>query len=538
MSDPNRLTRREFMKGAAIASAAAATAGVLGAAPAAAAPVPDKWDFETDVVVVGFGGAGGAAAIEAADAGAKVIILEKTPTPGGSTSLCAGIFYAAGTTLQKAAGITDSPDEMYKYWMVMGNGLSDPALVRVMADNAAPTFEWIKGMGAQFYSGVNEYGGIPPIKPLAEDAGWGLYYSGAEPDPEATAVTPPKVRGHVVRPVQPTWPYPPKNPTAPTPVGPTRGTGFFKPLWEGVQKRGIQVLLETRALELITDSVKNEVLGVKADNKGKIVNIKARRGVALTAGGFVMNKDLAKYYCQEAVLPTNYTASDTGDGILMGMAIGAGTANMGHTLLSLSVNQGAILVNTGGRRFVDETLYRVAAEVWKGQRDWLAWEIGDSVIKGAYAGQVIEAPTIKELATKIGIDPTVLEDTVNFYNKSVEAGKDLEFGKTRRSRHGAPASQGLLPIQKPPFYAIKKDVNTLVSSQGITMGGLRINTKAQVLFQVTDKPIARLYAAGGTSGGLMGDMYPGSGSAVGQALTFGRIAGKNVAAEKPWDAKS
>lgn len=537
MSEENKVSRRDFIKGAAAVGATAAAGGLL-ATPAAAFPaVPEKWDQEADVVVVGFGGAGGAAALEAADAGAQVVILEKTATPGGSTSLCAGIIYAAGTSLQKSEGITDTPDEMYKYWLHMGNGLANPDLVRVMADNAAPAFEWLKSMGAVFYTGINELGGIPPIQKLEEDKGWGLYYSGGEPDPHAAAVTPPKVRGHVVRPVQPTWPYPPKNPTAPTPTGPTRGTGFFKPLWEGAKKRGIQVLLETKALELIIDPLKNEVLGIKADSKGKVINIKAKRGIVLSAGGFVMNKDMAKVYSQEAILPTNYTASDTGDGILMGMAIGAGTANMEHTLISLSVNAGAILVNTAGRRFVDETLYRVASEAWKGQRGWLAWEIGDKVIKGSFAGQVVEADTIKDLAGKIGVDPTVLEDTVNFYNKSVEAGKDVEYGKTRRTRHGAPADLKMLPLKTPPFYAVKKDVSTLASSQGITMGGLRINTKAQVLYSITDKPIARLYAAGGTAGGAMGDMYPGSGSAVAHAIVFGRIAGKTVAAEKPWDAK-
>ena len=534
MSKENKLTRRQFIKAAAIVSAGVATSGALGSTTVSAAPVPDKWDYEADVVVVGFGGAGGAAAIEAADAGAKVIVLEKTPTPGGSTSLCAGIFYAAGTSLQKSEGVTDTPDEMYKYWMAIGNGLSNPDLVRVMADNAAPTFEWIKGLGAQFYTGINEYGGIPPIQKLEEDKGWGLYYSGAEADPWAAAVTPPKVRGHVVKPVQPTWPYPPKNPTAPTPIGPTRGTGFFKPLWEGAKTRGVQVLLETRALELIVDPVKNEVLGIKADSKGTTINIKAKRGVVLTAGGHALNKDFNKIYCQEGIYPTNYTASDTGDGIIMGMALGAGTVNLDQTLLSVSVILGAILVNSGGRRFVDETLYGVRPEAWKGQRGWLAWEIGDSVIKGTATANIIEAPTIKELAGKIGVDPTVLDDTVNFYNQSLAAGKDLEFGKTRRTRHGAPAENAMLPIKTAPFYAIKKDASTLVTSQGITMGGLRINTKAQVLFGITDKPIARLYAAGATAGGAMGDMYPGSGSAVGHALTFGRIAGKTVAGEKPW----
>ncbi len=317
--------------------------------------------------------------------------------------------------------------------------------------------------------------------------------------------------------MQPTWPYPPKNPTAPTPTGPTRGTGFFKPLWEGAKKRGIQVLLETKALELIIDPLKNEVLGIKADSKGKVINIKAKRGIVLSAGGFVMNKDMAKVYSQEAILPTNYTASDTGDGILMGMAIGRGTANMEHTLISLSVNAGAILVNTAGRRFVDETLYRVASEAWKGQRGWLAWEIGDKVIKGSFAGQVVEADTIKDLAGKIGVDPTVLEDTVNFYNKSVEAGKDVEYGKTRRTRHGAPADLKICRSRHHPSMLSRKDVSTWPARRESRWVAAHQYQGAGALFhhrQTHRAPVRRRR----NRGGAMGDMYPGSGSAVAHAI--------------------
>ncbi|NTW28148.1 MAG: FAD-dependent oxidoreductase [Coriobacteriia bacterium] len=556
MSAEKKMNRREFIIGAAVAGAGLTAAGAIAGCSKAATPTPGlpaKWDYETDVVVVGFGAAGGAAAIEAADAGAKVIVLEKTNTPGGSSCLCAGILYAAGTTLQKAAGITDTPDEMYKYLMSMGNGMNVPELTRIQADNSAPAFEWLVKLGAQFYSGVNLYGGIPAIQPLADDkTSWGLYYSGAEP--EMAKVTPPKPRGHIVKPVQPTWTYPPKNPSAPTPVGPTRGTGFFKPLWEGVKSRGLQVLVQTRATELVVDPTTKQVVGVKATQpatslastdasgtvdyaNGKTVYIKAKRGVVLSAGGHSQNKDFNKIYCQEGIYPTNYTASDTGDGIIMGMKIGAGTINLDQTLLSVSVLAGAIMVDPGGRRFVDETFYAIKAEGWKGasgrSSNWLAWEIGDKLIKGTSTATVVEAPTIKELAVKIGCDPTVLDQTVNFYNQSVAGGVDLEFGKTRITRAGDVATKKLVPISTPPFYAIKKDHASTASSQGITIGGLRINTKAQVVSITGTDTIPRLYAAGINGGGIMGDCYTGSGSAIGQDLVWGRIAGKNAAGEAP-----
>ncbi len=489
------------------------------------------------MVIVGFGGAGGAAAIEAFDAGAKVLILEKTATPGGSTSLCAGIYYGAGTSVQKAEGITDTADEMYKYVMAMGKGLTDPELARVWCDKSAETFEWIKGLGAQFYTGVNYVDAIPPIKALAEDAGWALYYSGAEADPEYAAITPPKPRGHVVKPVQPTWPYPPKHPSAPTPVGPSRGTGYFKPLWEAVKKRGIQILLETRAMALVTNPVTNEVLGVKAESKGAPVYIKANRGVNISTGGYSQNKEFCAAYCPEASTAFGgFTASDTADGHLMGMAIGASAVNLSQTLLDVSPVTGAIMVNYGGRRFIDETTYRVKGEVQNGQRNALAYQIFDNDIKGKSTISTIEAPTLAELAGKIGIDPDVLQDTINFYNKSVELGKDREMGRTRRDTQKRPpteaaptAARTMMPIKTAPFHAIKMGPFT---NGTITMGGLKVNTKAQVM-DVYGKVIPRLYASGTAMGGLMGQMYVGSGQAVSIALNFGRIAGKNAAAEKP-----
>ena len=550
-----QVSRREFVKGAAGVAGVAAVGALASCVPLPAATptavptaapkpwLPAKWDYEADVVVVGFGGAGGSAAIEAHDAGAKVIILEKTPTPGGSTTLCAGIYYGAGTSLQKAEGITDTADEMYKYLAAIGRvgkgGRSDPERIRVWADKSAETFEWIKGLGATFYTGVNYIEQIPQIKPLAEDAGWALYYSGAEPDPEFAAITPPKVRGHVVRPVAPTYPYPPKHPTAPTAVGITRGTGWFKPLWEGAKARGIQVLLETRAMALVTDPLTNEVLGVKADSKGTTLYIKARRAVHLAAGGFSQNKEMTKIWCPEAQGGVNFTASDTGDGIQMGMAIGASAVNMDRVLAPGPVRpSGSILVNYGGRRFDDETLHYGSKGLWTGQRNSIAFAILDEDIrKAAGVATTIQASTIGELARQIRIDPAVLEDTVNFYNESVALVKDREFGRRERDsqKHPpdevvVPAARAMMPIKTPPFHAMRSDHNNFTGT--ITIGGLRINTKAQVI-DVYGKVIPRLYAAGSTTGGML-DIYVGSGHAVSQALNFGRIAGKNAAAEMPW----
>ncbi|MGA9351694.1 MAG: FAD-dependent oxidoreductase [Anaerolineae bacterium] len=557
--EQKRITRREFVKGAAVGAAGVAAAGVLASCAQEATPcptpspcppaptaapcpvpwLPEKWDKEADVVVVGFGGAGGAAALEAHDAGAKVIILEKTPTPGGATTLCCGVIYAAGTSVQKAEGITDTADEMYKYWMAMGKGLCDPELVRAVADQSGDTVEWLKKMGAVFYSGVGTPGVIGP---------WGLYYSGAEADPEFTALTPAKVRGHNVRPATPTWPYPPQFPPE-TPLtgggggtnpGETyrNGTGFFKCLYEGAKARGIEVLSETPAIALIADPVTKQVLGVRAQSKGTTLFIKATRAVVLATSGFTWNQQMLKLHNVDhgaTIVPnSSSTPADVGEGIQMAMAIGADVANMDQGTTYGGPTPGAIFVNGGGRRFVDETIYGMyLAEVMRGQRGAVVYSIFDEDIrKEVGLTGTIQAPTIRELAVKIGIDPisqlgidpAVLEDTVNTYNGYVQSGKDLEFGRTTKRHHAEPIP--MVPIITPPFHALK-----VLPMVVLTQGGLRINSKAQVI-DVSGNVIPRLYAAGLCSGGFIGDMYPGSGSAICTALNTGRIAGKNAGIEK------
>jgi 3-oxo-5alpha-steroid 4-dehydrogenase len=516
------LNRRDFIKTTALGAGAVALAGLSADEARAISPgqVPN-WDLEADVLVVGFGGAGGAAALEAHDAGAKVLILERTPTPGGATSMCAGIIYAAGTSLQRAEGIADTPDEMYKYWMAMGKGLCNPEQVRILADKAVEAFEWFKQNGVEFYTGVGTPGVIGP---------WGLYYSGAEADPEFAALTAPKVRGHTAKAVTPTWPFPPAGPS---PYSPPGGTAYFKCLYEGVKSRGIEVLLETRATALIADPITHEALGVKAQGKdNKTIYVKASRAVVLSSGGFAWNKEMCTQHNVDhgsRITASSAPFADLGDGIKMGQAIGADVVNMDQGAMSYSVTSGAILVNNGGRRFVDETLYRVCAEAMMGQRDSIVYAIFDEAIrKAANITQTTQAATVQELAGRIGMDPSVLQDTVDTYNASVAAGKDAEFGRTKARHHADPATLGMVQISTPPFHAVK--VSPTVS---MTTGGLRINAKAQVV-NAFGKVIPRLCAAGRVTGGGIGEMYAGSGASICDVIVFGRVAGKTAAAETPW----
>ncbi len=479
------------------------------------------WDKKADVVVIGFGCSGAAAAMESHDTGAKVLLLEKESDPGGSTAICGGVIYAAGTSFQEEYGIQDSPDEMFKYWMATGKGLNDPELVRVIADRSSENVDWLMELGAKavFFG-----------------------YSGAEFLPEFAAITPPKPRGIKFE---------------------GEGAGLFKILNNAVLERNIEVLLETKAIELIVNT-KREVIGVKAEVKGKESYICAKRGVIITTGGFGRNREMLRDYSPKGYKSISVNpVCNTGDGIRMARALGADLRVMHETIgvpgtevsrlgrgvpvvaPSAGIDLPAIFVDKNGKRFVDESLYYdYLNEVFLDQEvaflifDESVRKIGGSgIIQGITFGMsmialgftnkideelkegiVLQASTIKDLAMKIGLDPTELENTINVFNENAKSGVDPEFGRTR----------GLGLIENPPFYAIETRPAFFD-----TMGGVSINVKAQVL-DVFNNIIPRLYAAGRTTGGTIGEVYPGSGSDIQEGTCFGRIAGRNAAMEEPW----
>lgn len=478
-----------------------------------------KWDYETDIVVVGYGGAGAAAAIEAYDNGATVLIIEKGSVAGGSTAISGGIIAGAGTSVQRERGITDSPEGMYKYFRATGQGLDDPDMVKVLCDNSANNIEWLISMGMEF-----KY----------------LYVSGAEYYPEYSSITLVKPRGHS-----------------------TGGGGtFFKVLKNACDKRNLKCLYDTNLKEIIM-SIKGEVVGIQVEKKGKPLRIKAKRAVVMACGGYAYNSEMLKQYSFDKGYRAKYTGSvnHTGDGIRAGQMIGADLRCMGqigaipavqrpgqriariaHTpgdpsyYRSDSGHYGIIVVNTKGKRFTNESGYYnyVAYDMllpgnlpnylifdekvrtnqpvnwppWSGNKD-----------KDIEEGTTKKADTIRELAKKIEVDSDVLEETVVNYNSNAEKGVDPEFGKTR----------DLTPINTPPFYAFERIVG--IHS---TFGGLKTNTKAQVI-DVNGQVIQRFYAAGETTGGTIGYNYPTAGTAIQNAICFGRIAGMNAASGTPWE---
>ena len=326
------ISRRNFIKGFVIG--AATVGGVTILWPRVnEILLHRKWDKKVDVVVIGFGCAGAAAAIEASDTGAEVILLEKEAEPGGSTAICGGVIYAAGTSFQEEYGVQDSPDEMFKYFMATGKGLNDPELVRVMADRSSENVDWLMRLGAKavFFG-----------------------YSGVEYLSEFAAVTPPKPRGIKFE---------------------GEDAKLFKLLNNAVLERKIEVLLDTKATELIVNT-KREVIGVKAEVKGGESYVCAKKGVIITTGGFGHNRKMLRDYSPKGYKSISVNPiCNTGDGIRMARALGADLRVMHETIgvpgtevprlgrgvpiiaPSTGIDLPAIFVDKNGKRFVDESLY-------------------------------------------------------------------------------------------------------------------------------------------------------------------------------------
>lgn len=486
--------------------------------------IPKKWHRETDVVIVGFGGAGVAAAVTAFDLGAEVLILEKAPEghEGGNTRIAAQGYLNTSTAEKAAAYLTalcgpyTVPDEMIQTW------------AREMCLNN----DWLTGLGGDPQEHQHQPEGIE------------------FPDlPGSDCV-------HKFH------------------DGPTYGYSFtWKRLESLVRERSIPILYETPGCELIQDSTTQEILGVRAENNGKPVFVKARNAVVLTCGGFENNQDMIRKYLPG--LPYCYPSGspyNEGDGISMALAVGAdlwhmnnyagpsmafkapeipSTFSMQALHFSKTFPGGMIVVGPDGRRFADEKLktrhgkvpmngtwlplsvpcpmYMIFDKTMKSaaplynkdpNRGWTAvierYDWSDDNAAEVAKGWIKSADTLEQLAETIGLDAGTLVSTVKRWNAHAGAGDDEDFGRQLM----------LAPLDAGPYYAIE-----LSPSMINTQGGPRRNEKGQIV-RPDGKPIARLYSAG-ELGSIYSYLYQGTGN-IGECLAFGRISGRNAAAETPW----
>ncbi len=445
--------------------------------------------LDCDVVIVGAGGAGLTAAAQAAEKGAKVIVVEKMPIVGGNSLKATGGMNAADTAYQEALGITDSGvEEFIEDTMNGGHQINDLELVTTMAENSAEAVDWLTSIGA-------------PL-PKVEATGGTTHKYLHEPE-DGSAV----------------------------------GSYLVAKLSEQVEKLGVQVLLETEATEILMDG--DTAVGILAQSADTEYTINAG-AVILATGGFGANYDMMTQYNESlaGAVTTNH-AGATGDGITMGVAVGADTVDMEQIQLHPTVYQetgllvsesvrsmGGILVNSSGKRFCNDLATRDAVSAAELEQEGsYAYIIFDQRIVDDLAscqkyiqnGLTVQADTYEGLAEAMGLTGdavTNFVETMEKWNASVAAGVDEEFGRNNGMDED---------LSTAPYYAIK-------IAPGIhhTMGGLKINTEAQVI-STEGQPIAGLYAAGETTGGVHGGNRIG-GNAVCDFVVFGRIAGNNAAA--------
>ncbi|MBP1039753.1 flavocytochrome c [Vagococcus sp. BWB3-3] len=449
-----------------------------------------------DVVVVGSGGAGFSAAIEAKEAGKSVILIEKMPAVGGNTLISGAEMNVPNNWVQKKLGIKgDSPEIMAADTLKGGDNVGDPEMVKVMTDKALEAAEWLRD----------------DIKvSFIEDQ---LFQFG----------------GHSYK-------------RALIPEGHT-GAEVIKKFRKKAEELKIPIKLNTTATDLIQDK-EGKVTGIKATNReDQSISYMAKDGVVLTTGGFGSNVEMRKKYnskMDESYMST-VTEGSTGDGIVMAEKIGAGLTNMESiqtypvcnietgviSLLADTRFDGAILINQEGLRFVEELERRdvISNAILKqtGGYTYQLWndDINDiSKTMEAHEGEydelvkqklIVKADTLEEAADFFDIDVKQLKATVEKVNQYAKDGEDKEF-----NHRG-----GLVSLEKGPYY-----IEKAAPSVHHTMGGLIINEKTEVLKE-DGTVISGLYAAGELTGVIHGSNRLG-GNAITDIIVFGRIAGQEV----------
>lgn len=507
------LSRRGFLKTTGGAAAVAAlTAGGIGIlnkeAKAACTELPKKWDETYDIVIIGSGFAGLAAAIEAKNGGAKdVIVIDKMPVHGGNSIINGGDFCAPGTKLQKENGVEDSPELMLKDMLKTGAYLNHPELARTVAYNAKDALEWTESYLGAKYTRLNYHGGHS-----VKRANQTINASGSE-----------LVNKELAK----------------------------------AKELGVKIQLRTKLEKFLSDK-NGRIVGIEVrkdykfpdEGTGKKVFIKAKKAVVLSSGGF--SQDLALRQIQDPRLTDKLFSTNqpgaTGEALLAACLSGAMDVQMdwiqlgpwtspdekgfGNVPLFCErlVGYGPMINPKTGKRFFKETGNR------KERADAILL-VGDPVIimgdsyavpkqvfpnalsAGMESGAIKKFDSLEAVAKEYNMPVAVFLEEIKRWNSFVEKMKDDDFD--------CMIFKDAKPTVTPPFYVAR-----LWPKVHHTMGGLVIDKNAQVMgFDM--KPVKGLFAAGEVTGGVHGAVRLG-GVAMADCIVFGRIAGKNAAAEKAW----
>lgn len=445
----------------------------------------EEKEVETEIVIIGAGGAGMAAAIMVQQADKDFVILEKMPYVGGNTTKATGGMNAAETHYQKEQGIEDSVELFAADTMKGGHDINDPALVQTLAEQSAGAIDWLDSIGAD----------LPKIS-FSGGASTNRIHAPAD--------------------------------------GSAVGNYLVDKFYAKLQDLGVEVMLNTKATELIMADGK--IAGVKAEGPDALYTFHCK-AVILATGGFGANEEMYTQYRPDlkGTVTTNAPGA-TGDGIVMAQAVGAALVDIEQIQLHPTVEQttsmlitesvrgdGAILVNQDGKRFTNELLTRdavSAAELaQEGQYAYILFDqhLRDNlkaIEKYVTNGLTVQDDTIEGLAEKLSIDPATLAKTLEDWNSYVKDQKDPDFGRDTGMEND---------LSTPPYYAIQ-------IAPGIhhTMGGVKIDTSAEVI-STEGAAIPGLFAAGEVTGGVHGGNRLG-GNAVADIVIFGRIAAESAIA--------
>ena len=472
-----------------------------------------RWDIETEVAIVGFGAAGASAAIEAASAGARVSLFEAASGSGGTSALSGGEVYLGGnggTPIQRAAGFSDATEDLYQYLLMSGGPDADAAKVRLYADHSLAHYEWLVAQGVVY---KNSYVPQRIVEPFTDDC---LIWSGSEEAWPFAEAAKPCPRGHT-----PQW------------MGLGGGGYLMKILAQRVAALKVDVHYDSRAVALIVDDA-HRVVGLVVRKDGQDHFVRARKGVVLCAGGFIMNTEMVRRHAPHLLRAnTPIGTIDDGSGIVLGQSAGGHAIHMGEGFVTLpwyppeNLIKG-IFINERGQRFINEDCYhgRVSQHILQqaGTRFFLL--LDQAIFAEPEFGQFAKisigatGDQWEEVERELELPAGALTSTVSLYNQYAAEGRDPLFRK---------AAKWLRPLTQPPFIALDCRIDHCVYSS-FTLGGLDTLPTGEVL-DAARQPIAGLYAAGRTSCGLprWGAGYS-SGMSLADCTFFGRQAGQRVSA--------
>ena len=525
------------------------------------------WDYQVDVAVLGFGGAGAAAAIEARDCGADVLAVDRFHG-GGSTRISGGIYYAGGgTDIQRQAGVEDSPENMYRYLQLEVQDAVSEQTLREFCEQSPENFDWLVAQGIPFEASEC------PFKTSYPSNLYYFYYSGNESFPPYSERAKPAARGHRAH------------------GKGVSGAAFFTPLRESALRKGVKLLEQHKAVRLLTNDT-GRVIGVelKAMQPGTLsgwlhrqliglmvflryvtiftpfvnyamrgciealeqrfsmlTRVFVRKSVVISSGGFYFNRNMVKHYAPEYLsgVPLG-TIADNGSGIKLGESVGGRTALMDNISAWRFINPPeafarGVLVDQKGNRICNEMLYgaQLSERIMK-QAGGKAWLIIDSALfKQAHRelgpGRAMwfqsvsalmflylarsRAASLEQLASKLRIPAGILTKTVAEYNTLALQGARDAMGKP---------TEYCTALGDGPYYALDCSADSLMMCPALSLGGLKVEEASGQVLSADNTPVGGLYAAGRSAVGVASRSYV-SGLSIADCIFSGRRAGRHAA---------